>query len=107
MDHRLKKNSQFSYIYKKGKRVSTNAFTLFVVKSRFENYKIGFSINKKLGKANIRNKLKRRLKAISKNIKIPPFCNYVVMVKEYAVSLSFAELQNEMEKLFNKYEKNS
>ena len=49
MDHRLRKNNQFSYIYKKGERVYTDNFTLFVVKSKFENYKIGFSISKKLG----------------------------------------------------------
>ena len=52
MDHRLRKNSQFNYIYKKGERTHTENFTLFAVKSRYEDYKIGFSISKKLGKAN-------------------------------------------------------
>ncbi len=104
-DHRLRKNSQFSYIYKKGERVHTEHFTLFAVKSKYESYKIGFSINKKLGKANKRNLLKRRMREITRiHIQIPSFCNYVVMAKENAVTLSFEELKNELKKLFEKYE---
>lgn len=105
MDHRLRKNNQFNYIYKKGERVSTDNFTLFVVKSKFENYKIGFSISKKLGKANKRNLLKRRLKEIVKQTKnIPAFSNMVVLAKENAISLNFSDLKQEMLKLFDKYE---
>ena len=106
MDHRLRKNNQFNYIYKKGERVHTENFTLFVVKSKYENYKIGFSINKKLGKANKRNLLKRRLKEIvRRQINVMPYANYVLMAKEGATDLSFEQLKNEMVRLFGKYEK--
>ncbi len=105
MDHRLKKNSQFSYIYKKGERVHTENFTLFVVKSKFEFYKIGFSISKKLGKANKRNKLKRRMREIVRRLDVPSYCNYVVMAKENATQLDFDDLKKELTKLFEKYEK--
>ena len=105
MDHRLKKNSQFNYIYKKGERVHTENFTLFVVKSKFSCYKIGFSISKKLGKANKRNKLKRRMREIVRNLQVPSFCNYVLLAKENATSLEFCDLKKELEKLFEKVEK--
>lgn len=105
MEHRLRKNNQFTYIYKKGEKFHTEHLTLFVVKSKYESYRIGFSISKKLGKANKRNKLKRRLKEISRrDLKIPSFCNYVVLAKEGACDLSFDEIRNEMLKLFGKYE---
>lgn len=105
MEHRLKKNSQFGYIYKKGEKFHTEHFTLFVVKSKYESYRIGFSVSKKLGKANKRNKLKRRLKEISRrDLKIPSFCNFVVLAKDGACELSFADIQKEMIKLFGKYE---
>ncbi len=105
MEHRLRKNNQFSYIYKKGEKFHTEHLTLFVVKSKYESYRIGFSISKKLGKANKRNKLKRRLKEISRrDLKIPSFCNYVVLAKEGACDIPFDEIRKEMLKLFGKYE---
>lgn len=105
MDHRLRKNSQFSYIYKKGEKVFTDNFALFVVKSKYESYKIGFSISKKLGKAHQRNLLKRRMREITKlYIHIPSFCNYVVVARENASKISFEELKAELIKLFGKYE---
>ncbi len=104
--HRLKKNKEFNYIYKKGERVSTEHFTLFVVKSKYENYKIGFSVSKKLGKANKRNKLKRRLKEIvRKDIKVLPFRNYVLLAREGVQELDFILLKEEIIFLFKKYEK--
>lgn len=106
MDHRLRKNSQFNYVYKKGERVHTENFTLFVVKSKYQCYKIGFSINKKLGKANKRNLLKRRLREIVRlEAKVLPFANYVLLAKEGATALSFENLKKEVVRLFEKYEK--
>ncbi len=104
--HRLRKNKEFNYIYKKGERVSTKHFTLFVVKSKFENYKIGFSVSKKLGKANKRNKLKRRLKEICRRyVKIPPYRNYVLLARNDAQNVDFIFLKEEVVKLFEKYGK--
>ncbi len=106
MDHRLKKNSQFQYIYRKGERFHTENFTLFAVKSKYEDYRIGFSISKKLGKANKRNLLKRRMREITRHdLQIPSFCNYVVLAKENAPELSFDQLKIELKRLFEKYEK--
>ena len=104
--HRLRKNKEFSYIYKKGDRVSTEHFTLFVVKSKYNNYRIGFSVSKKLGKANVRNKLKRRLREIvRRDIDVKNFHNYVLLARVGAEKLEFRPLQEEVKKLFFKYEK--
>ncbi len=103
MDHRLKKERQFSYIFKKGKRANCSLFTLFSVPSKFQCYKIGYSISKKVGKANKRNKLKRRLKEIVRLEKLPkPFFNYVLMARPGAAELSFEELKKEIVSLFKK-----
>ena len=101
VDHRLKKNKHFQYIYKKGKRKSTKNLTLFTVPSRFRNYRIGISVNKKLGKANVRNKLKRRIKEIVRTEKLPKNnFNYVLLTREGAQNLTFNELQLQVRELF-------
>ena len=103
MDHRLKKEKQFSYIYKKGKRASTALFTLFSVPSKFYCYKIGYSISKKVGKANERNKLKRRLREIVRTHNLPKeFHNYVLMARKGACDLEFCELEKQIVEIFNK-----
>ena len=105
MDHRLRKNNQFNYIYKKGERFHSENFTLFVVKSKYKDYKIGISVSKKLGKANKRNLLKRRIKEIVRtSLTIPSFCNLVLLAKDNAVNLSFEELKIDLQKLFKKNE---
>lgn len=103
MQHSLKKNREFSYIYKKGKRTATDHFTLFVVDSKYKDYRIGFSISKQIGKANKRNKLKRRLREICRrDIDIKGYKNYVLMCRDGAQTLDFNELKNEVKTLFDK-----
>ena len=105
-DHRLKKDKQFSYIYKKGKKKSTNNFTLFYLASKFENYKIGYSISKKQGKACKRNKLKRRLKEIvRKNNLAKNYFNYIILARENSSQLEFNDIEKEIILLFKKFYK--
>ncbi len=103
MDHRLKKKKQFAYIYKKGTRKSTKYLSLFSVESKFSCFKIGYSVSKKIGKANVRNKVKRRLKEIVRNSTFPKnYRNYVLMAKEGIENLTFLELQNQVKEIFSK-----
>ena len=101
-DHRLKKINQFNYIYRKGERKSTKHFTLYIVKSKYSNYKIGYSISKKVGKANQRNLLRRRMKEIVRiNTLAQNGHNYVLLARVGAGQLSFQEIEFQLKKLFN------
>ncbi len=101
VDHRLKKNKHFSYIYKKGKRKSTRNLTLFFLSSKYKNYRFGISISKKIGKANERNKLKRRIKEIVRTENLPkPYFNYIILTREGAQELTFEELKSQIIELF-------
>ena len=106
IDHRLKKNSQFNYIYRKGQRAVTKHFVLFIVKSRYPNYKIGYAISKKIGKAWKRNLLRRRLKEIVRlNMLTENGKNYILQAKEGAGDIEFKELEREVISLFEKSKK--
>ena len=102
-DHRLKQNKQFNYIYKKGEKYQTKDFNLFVIKSKFECFKIGYSISKKVGKANQRNLLKRRLREIVRKHSLAKnFHNYILQSKIGACTLAFNEIEKQIIELFGK-----
>ena len=102
-DHRLKKNRQFSYIFRKGERFSTRNFNLFIIDSKYKNYKIGYSNSKKEGKANKRNLLKRRMKEIVRINRLPSNnYNYILQAKNSATELDYKEIENQLIKVFEK-----
>lgn len=104
MDHRLRKNKQFTYLYKKGKRSFTKHLILYTMASKFKEYKIGYSVSKKIGKANIRNKTKRRMREIVRvNDFAKNYNNYVLVAKEGIENLSFSDLYNEIKEIFEKW----
>lgn len=103
MDHRLKKNKQFTYLYKKGKRSFTKHLTLYIIASRYKDYKIGYSVSKKIGKANVRNKVKRRMKEIvRRNNFARNYNNYILVAKEGIDKITFNNLFEEIKEIFNK-----
>ena len=103
MDHRLKKNKQFSFLYKKGKRSFTKHLILYSISSKYRDYRIGFSVSKKIGKANVRNKVKRRMKEIVRtNNFAQNYNSYVLVAKEGIADLSFQDLTNEIKEIFLK-----
>ena len=58
--YRLGANRQFNYVYRRGKRVSAKDLSLLYVSVRQK--RVGFSVNKKVGVAVVRNRTKRRLR---------------------------------------------
>ena len=65
MDIRLKKQKDFDLVFNKGNRVYSKSLTLIYVKK--ESLKIGISLSKKHGKAFMRNRIKRLLRACIRN----------------------------------------
>ena len=103
-ENRLKKRKQFNYLFKNGKHISSDYLSLVYQSVKTKNFKIGYSLSKKIGCAVIRNKTKRRLKEIvlkfSEQIKNEFFI--VLVPKTKITELSFLEMYNETYSLFKK-----
>lgn len=78
---------------------------LYWYENRTESFRVGFSINKKVGNAVVRNRLKRRLKACFLAL-IPQLSNqqqdFVIVCRKGSGDATFSELQTDVMKLLRR-----
>ncbi|WP_436860783.1 ribonuclease P protein component [Staphylococcus caeli] len=108
--YRIKKNSDFQFIYKKGKSVANRQFVVYTrVNAELEHFRLGISVSKKLGNAVVRNRIKR---AIRENFKVHKAdilpMDIIVIARQPAKDMTTLEIQASLEhvlkiaKAFNK-----
>lgn len=99
----IKNSETYSKIISSGESIKNKYFSVYYQKSDNDN-KYGITIPKKVGKANIRNKLKRQTKNIimTNEINIQKKYNYVIIIKEATLSLSYNDMACELLNLFKK-----
>ena len=92
---RLRSNRDFKKVYKVGKAYYNRNFTIIVKKNKLLGSRVGFSITKKHGNAVKRNKLKRRLKEITRhNIDlINEGYDLIIIPKQNTKNLKYQELE--------------
>lgn len=102
--NRLKKRKEFAYMYRNGKTVASKYFVMCILPTKLAEPKIGFVVSKKLGKAHTRNLIKRRLRAIVRELlpKLDHKNNYIITAKEEAVALDFWSLKEQVIYIFTK-----
>lgn len=99
--YRLGANRQFNYVYRRGKRVSTKDLSLLYVSVRQK--RVGFSVNKKVGVAVIRNRTKRRLReCIRPRLAQMKNGYYVFVARPSIASSSFQEINAQVDTLLKK-----
>lgn len=103
-EYRLKKRKEFNYAYKNGKSISTKYMSLCYLTANRKNAKIGFSVSKKVGKAFLRNKIKRQFRAIMKKYvaNIEQKFTYIFIAKPDITLISFTEIEKNMLYLLKK-----
>ena len=99
----VKEKRDFDKIIKNGKKVKNYNFIVFYGKNNEQFNKYGITVPKKVGKAHIRNKLKRRVRAILRNYKKSYENNYncIIIIRNSCLDLTFQELSNSLERLLN------
>ncbi len=103
-ENRLKKNKHFNYIYKHGTGVSVADMSLVYVKAKIKPFKVGFSVSNKVGKAVVRNKVKRRMRE-SVMALLPALdrrYNYIFIAKPALADKDFYSIKQSMLMLIKK-----
>lgn len=93
--YRVKKNSDFTRAYKKAKRYYNKNLTILIVSNGLENKRFGFTLSRKFGKANKRNKVRRKLKEIVR-LNMNQFedgYDYIIMPRSNCIDLDYKQLE--------------
>ena len=91
----LKKNSDFRRVYRRGRSLADRNLVLYTLSTGDET-RIGFSVSKKVGNAVTRNRLKRRLREISRlnAYKIKDGYDIICIVRVAAKNADYSTLES-------------
>lgn len=93
----IKKNFEFTNIINKNQKYGNQYFSIYVSKSNLNHYRFGISVPKKIGKAVVRNKIKRQIKSILKSNKnYFKVIDYVIIVKKGLLDLNYQVIKNKL-----------
>lgn len=102
----IKKNLEFTNIINQNKKYSNQYFSVYIAKNNLNIYRFGISIPKKIGKAVVRNRLKRQLKTILRQkINYYKPIDYVIIVKKSLLQLNYQEKTSNLFSLLFKISK--
>ena len=101
--YRLKKNYQYSYVYKHATSVADRNLILLYCASNNKQSKVGFSVSKKFGKAVQRNRIRRQLKAAVSPLMPNVKSGFnVVFIPRRQEAYEFADIATSIRKLLEK-----
>lgn len=94
-EDRLRKRREYLEVYDKGERLFTAHFVLYIAENNLPYHRLGTTVSRKIGKAVIRNRIKRFLREIFRAHRelIPRHYDVVVNVRKSASTASFDELR--------------
>ena len=102
--NRLKKNKQFSYIYKHGQTKHEKKLSLSFIKTKYKPFKVGFTVSKKIGNSVTRSKVKRLLREAAR-IELDHFnesYNYIFIAREGIDRENFNSIREQIISLLKK-----
>jgi len=100
----LKKNYEFSRIYKKGKFYVGKFLVLYVLPNRSSENRIGITVSKKIGKSVKRNRIRRLIRENFRLYQefVSNGYDYVFVSRHTDVIPSYLDIKKEMKFLFKK-----
>jgi ribonuclease P protein component len=95
----LTKRAQYLTVYKSGKAWVDNLIVMKALPNELELSRCGFSVAKDVGKAVVRNRVRRLLREIVRITPIKPGWDIVFIARPAAVTADYHELKRSIEKL--------
>ena len=95
---RVKKEKDFSAIFKEGKSFANRKFVIYRLENDEQHFRVGLSVSKKLGNAVTRNQIKRRIRHILIEYKnqLVENVDFVVIARKGVEILEYAEMEKNL-----------
>jgi ribonuclease P protein component len=95
----LTKRAQYLTVYKSGKAWVDSLIVIKVLPNELGFSRYGFSVSKEVGKAVVRNHVRRLLKEIARLTNVKPGLDIVFIARPNAATADYHQLKKSMEKL--------
>ncbi len=104
--HRVRKNEDFQKIIKDKNSVANAKFVVYYKQNDLSLLRIGISVSKKLGKAVIRNKIKRQVRMMAREVfDENQNVDYIIIVRKKFLECSYESNKNDLIFLRDKIKK--
>ncbi len=104
--YHLKKSKEFKLVFLAGNKKTGKYIITYLLPNQQDISRIGFIVKKDIGKAVLRNKIKRRLREIWRKRchKLITGYDIIVLAKKRITQASYKEIETELEKLLQNIE---
>ena len=96
--NKLKRRKDFSKTYKRGKSLPAQSVVLCYRKNSTADFRVGFTVSKKVGNAVVRNKVRRRMKEVARlhSDRFPAGYDCIFVARRSADKRSYDQVKKEM-----------
>lgn len=98
--YRLNNRRVFNYLYKRGSSLANRRLVLIYAPSKYAK-RVGFVVSKKIGKAVVRNKARRRMREAFRSMLdcVADNYNYVLIARPEIANSDYRQIRSSMKKL--------
>ncbi|MCH8195006.1 MAG: ribonuclease P protein component [Chloroflexi bacterium] len=101
-ERRLRRKAEFALIQREGRRWSHPLLILRALPNDCQTTRFGFVVSRRVGKAVVRNRVKRRLREIARCHPIDEGWDVLFIAKNKAAAASFADLRQAVQSLLRR-----
>ena len=92
----IRKNEEIQKVINESKKIVNKYFVIYYLKNSLDHNRYCISVSKKIGKANVRNLYKRRIKDIIMKNNIDNNYDYVIILRKSILDIDYISIKKEI-----------